>query len=125
MVKPRALAIEDDKAIAELYRHVLESLGFETEIIRTGEAALVRLATAVPAVVLLDLNLISRVSGNDILHRIRADRRLTGTRVVVITGYPVLADSVRDKADAVLIKPVDVKELSELIERLYPRDRSD
>ena len=125
MAKPRALAIEDDKEIAELYRHVLESLGFETEIVRTGEAALVRLATAAPAVVLLDLNLVSRVSGSDILHRIRADRRLTGTRVVVITGYPVLADTVRDRADAVLIKPVDVKELSELIGRLYPRDRSD
>ena len=125
MAKPRALAIEDDKEIAELYRHVLVSLGFETEIVRTGEAALVRLATAAPAVVLLDLNLVSRVSGSDILHRIRADRRLTGTRVVVITGYPVLADTVRDKADAVLIKPVDVKELSDLIARLYPRDRSD
>src|SRR5512136_2550664 len=125
MAKPRALAIEDDKEIAELYRRVLEPLGFETEIIRTGEAALVRLATSTPAVVLLDLNLVSRVSGSDILHRIRADRRLTGTRVVVITGYPVLADTVRDRADAVLIKPVDVKELSDLIGRLYPRDRSD
>ena len=125
MAKPRALAIEDDKEIAELYRRVLEPLGFETEIIRTGEAALVRLATAAPAVVLLDLNLISRVSGSDILHRIRADRRLTQTRVVVITGYPVLADTVRDKADAVLIKPVDVSELSDLIARLYPRDKSD
>lgn len=125
MVKPRALAIEDDKEIAELYRHVLESLGFEAEIIRTGEAALVRLATTVPAVVLLDLNLISRVSGSDILYRIRADRRLTRTKVVVITGYPVLADTVRDRADAVLIKPVDVKELSELIGRLYPREKSE
>ena len=125
MAKPRALAIEDDKEIAELYRRVLEPLGFETEIIRTGEAALVRLATSTPAVVLLDLNLVSRVSGSDILHRIRADRRLTRTRVVVITGYPVLADTVRDRADAVLIKPVDVKELSDLIARLYPRDKSD
>ena len=125
MARPRALAIEDDKEIAELYRRVLESLGFETEIIRTGEAALVRLAAAAPAVVLLDLNLISRVSGSDILHRIRADRRLTGTRVVVITGYPVLADTVRGQADAVLIKPVDVKELSDLITRLFSRDKSD
>ena len=125
MAKPRALAIEDDKEIAELYRRVLEPLGFETEIIRTGEAALVRLATATPAVILLDLNLISRVSGSDILHRIRADKRLTGTRVIVVTGYPELAETVSHEADAVLIKPVDVSELSDLIARLYPRDRSD
>lgn len=125
MAKPRALAIEDDKEIAELYGHVLESLGFETEIIRTGEAALVRLTAVAPAVVLLDLNLLSRVSGSDILHRIRADKRLTGTRVVVITGHPVLADTIRDKADAVLIKPVDIGELSDLITRLHPRGKSD
>lgn len=125
MAKPRALAIEDDKEIAELYGHVLESLGFETEIIRTGEAALVRLTAVAPAVVLLDLNLLSRVSGSDILHRIRADQRLTGTRVVVITGHPVLADTIRDKADAVLIKPVDIGELSDLITRLVPRGKSD
>ena len=124
-MKPRALAIEDDKEIAELYGRVLESLGFETDIVRTGEAALVHLAAAAPAVVLLDLNLLSRVSGSDVLHRIHADRRLTGTRVVVITGYPVLAETVHGQADAVLIKPVDVKELSELIARLYPRDRSE
>jgi CheY-like chemotaxis protein len=125
MANPRALAIEDNKEIAELYGHVLESLGFETEIIRTGEAALVRLRAMVPAVVLLDLNLLSRVSGSDILHRIRADPRLTETRVVVITGHPVLAETIHDKADAVLIKPVDVGELSDLIMRLHPRGKSD
>jgi hypothetical protein len=45
MAKPRAPAIEDDKEIAELCGRV-ESLGFETEIIRTGEAARVSLAGA-------------------------------------------------------------------------------
>ena len=125
MVKPRALAIEDDKEIAELYGRVLQSLGFEAEIIRTGEAALVRLAAVVPAVVLLDLNLRSRVSGSDVLHRIRADNRLAGTRVVVITGHPVLAETLHDKADAVVIKPVDVGELRDLITRLHPRGKSD
>lgn len=78
-----------------------------------------------PAVVLLDLNLLSRVSGSDILHRIRADKRLTETRVVIITGHPALADILHDKADAVLIKPVDVGELSDLITRSHPRGKSD
>ncbi len=125
MVNPRTLIIEDDRDVAELYGHVLGSLGLRTEIIRTGEGALVRLTAVAPAVVLLDLNLLSRVSGSDILHRIRADKRLTETRVIVVTGYPELAETVSREADAVLIKPVDVSELSDLIARLYPRDRSD
>ena len=125
MINPHALIIEDDKDSAELYCHVLEPLGFETEIIRTGEAASARLKVIVPAVVLLDLHLPVRISGTDILHQIRADKRLTETRVVVITGHPVLAETIHDKADAVLIKPVDVGELSDLIMRLHPRGKSD
>ena len=125
MINPRALAIEDDRDIAELYGRVLESLGFETEILRTGEAALARLAVIVPAMVLLDLNLPPHISGSDVLHQIRADKRLAETRVIVVTGHPELAEAIGDEADAVLIKPVDVGLLSDLIARLHPRDRSD
>jgi CheY-like chemotaxis protein len=125
MINPRALAIEDDKDIAELYGRVLESLGFETEILRTGEAALARLAVIAPVVVLLDLNLPPHISGRDVLHQIRADKRLAETRVIVVTGHPELAETIGDEADAVLIKPVDVSVLSDLIARLHPRDRSD
>jgi CheY-like chemotaxis protein len=125
MINPRAFAIEDDKDIAELYSRVLESLGFETEILRTGEAALARLAVIAPDVVLLDLNLPPHISGRDVLHQIRADKRLAETRVIVVTGHPELAETIGDEADAVLIKPVDVSVLSDLIARLHPRDKSD
>ena len=125
MIHPHALIIEDDKDAAELYRHVLEPLGFETEIIRTGEAASARLTDVVPTVVLLDLHLPDRISGTDILHQIRADKRLTETRVIVVSGHPELAETVGDEADVVLIKPVDVSTLSDLITRLQPDDRND
>jgi CheY-like chemotaxis protein len=74
---------------------------------------------------LLDLNLPPHVSGSDVLHQIRADKRLAETRVIVVTGHPELAEAIGDEADAVLIKPVDVSVLSDLIARLHPRDRSD
>ena len=120
MANPRALVIEDDKDISELYGHVLDSLGFETEIIRSGETASARLTVIVPAVVLLDLHLPSHISGSDILHQIRADKRLMETRVIVITGHPELAETIRDEADVVLNKPVDVEQLSDLVARLHP-----
>jgi len=125
MANPHALVIEDDKDIAELYGRVLESLGFETEVIRTGEAASARLTVVAPAVVLLDLHLPPHISGSDILHQIRADKRLIETRVVVITGHPELAETIGDEADMVLIKPIDVGQLSDLITRLHPRGISD
>ncbi len=125
MNNPRALIVEDDKDVGELYGRVLASLGFETEVIRTGEAALERLAVVVPEVVLLDLNLPPHVSGTDILHQIRADKRLIETRVIVVTGHPDLAETIRDEADLVLFKPVDIGQLSDLVVRLRPRDRND
>jgi two-component system C4-dicarboxylate transport response regulator DctD len=125
MNNPSALIVEDDKDVAELYGRVLASLGFAIEITQTGEAALARLAVAVPNVVLLDLHLPPHVSGADILHHIRADQRLAETRVVVVTGHPDLAETVKDEADLVLLKPVDVGELSDQVARLHRSRRGD
>jgi CheY-like chemotaxis protein len=120
MDNPSILIVEDDSDVAELYSRVLAPSGLTIEIIRTGEAALARLAATVPAVVVLDLNLPPQVSGSDVFHHIRSDPRLAATRVIVVTGHPDLADAVRDQADLVLIKPVDVNQLSDFVMRLRP-----
>ena len=114
------LIVEDDLDVAQLYEQVLQASGYATEIARTGEAAMARLTVDIPHLVLLDLNLPSRISGADVLHHIRADRRLSTTRVIVVTGHLDLADEVRDEADRLLLKPVDVSQLNEMVERFRP-----
>ena len=111
MNDPLVLIIEDDKDVAELYRHALESSGVEAEIVRTGEDALARLAVTVPNLVLLDLKLQPHISGADILRHIRSDGRLAKIRVIVMTGHHDMAEAVKAEADLILIKPVDVIEL--------------
>ena len=120
-----ALIVEDEQDVATLSSHVLQSLGFETEIIEMGDKALARLAVTVPDVVLLDLHLPHGVSGIDILRQIRADQRLKATRVIIVTGQPHMADTLRDEADLVLLKPFSINQLSDLVARLRPRDTSD
>ena len=120
MDKFSVLIVEDDQDVAEFYGRVLESSGFATEIVRTGEAALARLSVSVPDIVVLDLSLPPHVSGTDVLNTIRADPRLAQTRVVVVTGHPELADTVRDSADLVLLKPVEINQLIDLVTRLRP-----
>ena len=120
MDNPSIFIVEDDSDVAELYSRVLAPSGLTIEIIRTGEAALARLAATVPEVVVLDLNLPPHVSGSDVLHQIRSDPRLAATRVIVVTGHPDLADALRDQADLVLIKPVDVNQISDFVMRLRP-----
>jgi DNA-binding response OmpR family regulator len=114
------LIVEDDPDVAELYRRVLQASGFTSEILITGEAALARLAATVPEVVLLDLNLPPQVSGRDVLQHIRADARLAAVRIIVVTGHPELADTIREQADLVLLKPVDVNQISDFVTRLRP-----
>jgi CheY-like chemotaxis protein len=122
MDKPLALLIEDDRDVAELFRHVLDMAGYDSEIIYDGFEANRRLAISQPDVVLLDLQL-PGVSGIDILKKMRADERLKNIPVIVITAYAYYAKNLPIKPDLFLLKPVDIHDLSSLIRRL--RDKTD
>jgi len=119
--KPLAFIIEDEQEQAEIFSRALQMAEFETEVIRNGNAALERLAAAVPTLVVLDLHL-PYVSGADILQSIRADARLADTRVILATADPQMAEMLQEKSDLVLIKPVSFYQLRDLAARLRPSD---
>jgi len=112
-----ALIIEDDYDASFIFAEALQAAGFETEIIRSGDTALARLTVATPDVVVLDLHL-PRAAGTDILRQIRADVRLAGTRVIVATADPRMAEILEDEADLILIKPISFSQLRDLSARL-------
>ena len=116
----QALIIEDDQDTASLFSHILEFIGFGTQIIRNAEFARARLHEMEPEIVLLDILLGQNVSGLNILDYIKSEERLRSCRVIVITGYANLAESVGDKADLVLLKPISAKQLSTMVLRLLP-----
>lgn len=117
MDKPIALIVEDDRDIVALFRHVLDVAGYQTEIVLDGLDAMERLAVIKPNIVLLDLQL-PRLSGVEILKRMRDDERLMRVPVVVITAYAPYADSLPVEPDLLLLKPVDINQLSNLVQRL-------
>jgi len=117
MDKPFALLIEDDRDIAALFRHVLDMAGYHTEIALNGLEAMEMLSSGTPDIVLLDLQL-PGVSGVDILKKMRADERLKTVPVVVVTAYAYFANSLPVEPDLFLLKPVDIHDLSNLIQRL-------
>jgi DNA-binding response OmpR family regulator len=123
MSKGLALVIEDDFDASVIFAKAMEVLGFEPEIIRTGDAAQERLKTAVPVIVVLDLHL-PQVVGTDLLRQIREDARLLATRVIVATADPRMAELIQDQADLVLIKPTTYSQVRDLAERLVSRPRS-
>jgi CheY-like chemotaxis protein len=111
------LIVEDDRDIVALFRHVLDIAGYHTEIVLDGKDAMERLETLTPNIVLLDLQL-PRMSGIEILKNMRDIERLKRVPVVVITAYAPYADTLPVEPDLLLLKPVDINQLSNLVQRL-------
>ena len=122
MEKPFALIIEDERDIVALFRHVLDLAGYRTEIVLDGKAAMEQLSKTTPDIVLLDLGLPS-LSGTEILVRMHADERLKKVPVVVITAFPHLAEALPVTPQLILIKPVNIEQMSTLIQRICPTEK--
>jgi len=123
MEKPFALIIEDDRDIVALFRHVMDLAGYRTEIVLHGGVAVDYLSKSKPDIVLLDLGL-PGVSGVDILKMMHADERLKNVPVVVITAHSHLIETLPVKPQLVLIKPVNVEQLTNLVLRICPTEKS-
>lgn len=123
MDKPSALIIEDDRDIVALFRHVLDLAGYRTEIVLHGQVAVEHLANSTPDIVLLDLSL-PGVSGGEILVMMNADERLKHIPVVVITAHPHLVETLPVAPQLVLIKPVNIEQMSNLILRICPTEKA-
>ena len=123
MDKPFALIIEDDRDIVALFRHILDLAGYRTEIVLDGRVAVEHLAISTPDIVLLDLSL-PGVSGGEILAMMNADERLKQVPVVVITALPHLVETLTVKPQLVLIKPVNIEQMSNLILQICPTEKS-
>jgi DNA-binding response OmpR family regulator len=117
MTNPLALIVEDDYDLSIIFAEALQAAGFETQIVRAGDTALMWLSSTTPKVVVLDLHL-PRVAGTSILQQIRSDPHLTETRVIVATADARLAETLREDADLVLLKPISFTQLRDLASRL-------
>lgn len=123
MEKPFALIIEDDRDIVALFRHVMDLAGYRTEIILHGQVAVEHLARSKPDIVLLDLSL-PGVSGGEILAMMQADERLKDVPVVVITAHAHLVETLPVRPTLTLIKPVNIEQMSNLIQRICPTEKT-
>jgi CheY-like chemotaxis protein/DNA-binding XRE family transcriptional regulator len=125
------LFVEDRTEDAELAVHALQSAHIANRIhwVRDGESALAFLfgegayagrRLIRPQLILLDLGL-PRLSGQEVLQRVKSDPRTRGIPVVVLTASSHDRDIVASRqlgADAYVVKPVDFYNLSEVTPRL-------
>lgn len=82
------LLVEDEAPFQEIYRDILESEGYDIIVQDTGEGALEWLEYNTPDLVLLDI-ILPKISGIDVLTRMRQNAATQNTPVVV---YSVIDD---------------------------------
>jgi DNA-binding response OmpR family regulator len=114
---PLALIIEDHNNLADLCWLTLERAGFVVELVQDGQAALDRLATITPALILLDLHL-PHISGQQVLDYIRVTEHLSLTRVILTTADTSRAKALQNQADFFLEKPFSFFALYDLAKSL-------
>ncbi len=126
------LVVEDDPVDAELTLRALTqiNLGNRVTVVEDGEQALAYLFGEgpfasrpngeTPHVVLLDLKL-PKVSGLEVLARIRADERTRLTPVVVVTSSredPDIREAYRLGVNSYVVKPVEFEKFVEAMANL-------
>ncbi len=85
-VKGKKIVIaEDDNFIAEMYIAKLLSEGFEVEHAQDGQEAIEKICKVQPDIVLLDI-LMPKLDGIEVLKRIRADKKVKNTTVIILTN---------------------------------------
>jgi two-component system, OmpR family, phosphate regulon response regulator PhoB len=82
----RVLLVEDDVALAQMYRAKLEEDGYTVRVAGDGEEALVALADDLPDLVFLDIRL-PKMDGLTFLERLRASDRSKNVPVVILSNY--------------------------------------
>ena len=122
----RVLLVEDNPGDADLTRETLEAgrLRIDITVVVDGAQALDYLfrrapyqAAPTPDLILLDLNL-PKVSGNDVLARIKDDAALCAIPVVVLTSSDAAQDIARGYrlgANCYVTKPVGLNEFQAIV----------
>jgi DNA-binding response OmpR family regulator len=116
--------VEDDRDIRELIALILDEDGYETVATSTGADAMEECRERVPDLVLLDISLPGELSGLEVCRRLRADSRLAGLPVMLLTARARSEDveaGYAAGADDYLVKPFNPGELIRRTEDLLAR----
>lgn len=82
----RVLFVEDDPAVAQMYRLKLELDGYQVEVAPDGEVALRMARSEPPDIIFLDIRL-PKLGGLDVLEALRADPKINAVPVVILSNH--------------------------------------
>jgi DNA-binding NtrC family response regulator len=113
----RIIIVDDDETIRKTMKAILEDEEYIVDLAATGKEAIEMTQKTVYNVALLDIRL-PDMEGIELLNRIKD--YVPRTRKIMVTGYPSMGNAIsalNKNADAYLVKPVDVKNLLEVVKK--------
>lgn len=117
-LKKKILLVEDDTALAAVYRSRLELEGFEIREVNNGEDALSAAVEFKPDLVLLDA-MMPKISGFDVLDILRNTPETANIRIIMLTALSQPKDKERAESlgvDDYLVKSQVV--IGDVVERV-------
>ncbi len=121
----RILIADDNRINRLILEQILESAGYEVNVVSDGESALRRLTTDRYQAAVLDLHM-PGLGGDDLLRRYRLMKPGVRTPIVMLTAdvtFDAKSDCAEAGADAFLTKPVTAETLLSTLERLIHERR--
>jgi PAS domain S-box-containing protein len=115
------LVVDDNRDAADSLGTLLRAMGARATVVHDGGAALERLETLHPDLVLLDLGM-PGLDGYEVAQRIRQQPRNDDITLVALTGWGQEEDRRRSRAagfDHHLIKPADATQLHNLMSSVW------
>lgn len=123
----RVLVVDDEECVAELVTQALEGGGYAVQTAADGQAALDKVESFEPHLVVLDV-IMPKENGYRVSRTVKTREGLTpepAPRVLLVTGRRLDDDPEREKmfmefsmADGILYKPFDIHVLLERVHEL-------
>lgn len=124
-LQPNVLIVEDEPPLVELLSYNLEKAGFQAQIARDGDEALLAIEERRPDLVLLDW-MLPYVSGIEICRRLRRNPETRDLSIILLTARGEEDDRIRGLeagADDYVVKPFSPSELVARVRAVLRRTR--
>lgn len=122
------MLIEDAIDTRDLITMILEMAGHKVVSAETGEACIAKLENFLPDLILMDISLPGKLSGLDVVRKLRTDEAYDQTPILALTAHAMPQDHVNSLAagcDEHITKPIiDIASFTETITLYIEKGRN-
>ncbi len=114
------LVVDDEEEILNAMQNLLDGLGYQSAVAKSGEEALKIYAASKPEVVLMDINMpeMDGVNCAEKIFDLNPDAKIAFISGYEINGLDELGDRIKDSIQTFLTKPVELADLSTALTRM-------